>query len=75
MSGHGLTAAQIKALRYFAPGCKREHSIYGEGPTPRTFMSVETRGLVAWKLRGDTGRDETTAAGLAILAEIDRGKT
>jgi hypothetical protein len=72
---HDLTKAQIRALRYFAPGCKREFSIYGNGPAGRTLMRLESLGLVAWcASHGNTGADETTAAGLAILAEIDAVK-
>ncbi len=70
---HGLTKAQIRALRYFAPGCKRERSIYGEGPTGKTLYRLEQMGLTAWRARhGNTGADETTDTGLAILVEIDR---
>lgn len=74
MSTHGLTKAQIKALRYYATPWRER----GESrPAARTHARLESLGLTAWDegpLNCNEGCDEATAAGLAVLAELDAAK-
>lgn len=77
MNNHGLTKAQIKALRHFAQPWRERLRADGPRPASRTHARLESMGLTAWNAGAsgcDEGRDETTAAGLAVLAKIDAAK-